>query len=246
MQRIVLVVVQDDGFRQAIGAKLQNEGHGVISLKEIRDVMHIIDSSLPSLILLDSHHLQPELLNLCRYLRQKPETAPIPILMLVYSDVEITRLVHSDLHIDDYVLVPSLWEELLACVHTLVRSGKSRSRHKVVHRSCARKKMLHVTDEVIELGDLRIDVAQSCVMRKSQPIELKQPLLFDLLLYLVLHRGKALTRNQLLKHVWGYEQRYDSRTVDVHMRWLRKQLEEDPAHPQLIQTVRGVGYRFQA
>jgi DNA-binding response OmpR family regulator len=99
---------------------------------------------------------------------------------------------------------------------------------------------------VLEVADLYIDVEHSLVMRNSQPVSLRQPLLFDLLLYLVLHRGKVVTRDQLLKHVWGYEQEYESRTVDVHMRWLRKSLEEDPAHPQLIQTIRGVGYCFQA
>jgi two-component system alkaline phosphatase synthesis response regulator PhoP len=91
---------------------------------------------------------------------------------------------------------------------------------------------------------LRIDLAGRRVFSRGQELEL-QPKQFDLLVYLVRNRGTVLTRDQLLQNVWGYDYVGDTRTVDVHVRWLREKIEEDPANPQLIQTVRGVGYRFR-
>ena len=246
ISRTILVVVQDDHLRQTVVEKLQKEKYTIHGLQACSDALEHVMRTPPALILLDSRHLHTELLQFCRQLRTLPGIPLIPILMLVYSEVEITRLVYSDVYINDYILMPPLWEELQACVHTLLRSGKRRSNNKVMHKPYPRQKAVFAQEQVLEVDDLRIDVEHSCVMRKSQPIHLRQPLLFDLLLYLVLHRGKVLTRDQLLKHVWGYEPEYGSRTVDVHMRWLRQSLEEDPAHPQLIQTVRGVGYCFKA
>jgi DNA-binding response OmpR family regulator len=199
----------------------------------------------PSLLLLDSRHLQPELFQLCRQLRELRDAQPIPLLMFVYDAIEVTRLVHMDLAIDDFIQVPPLREELFACIHTLMRSRKQQRRHKTVPRGHSRKKLWLAEGQIIEIADLRIDVNRGSVTRQCQPIALSQPLLFDLLLYLVLHRGTVLSRSQLLQSVWGYEQSHDTRTVDVHMRWLREKLEEDPSHPQLIQTIRGVGYLFK-
>jgi two-component system alkaline phosphatase synthesis response regulator PhoP len=97
---------------------------------------------------------------------------------------------------------------------------------------------------VLTAGDIRIDEDRREVFRRDQPIELPARL-FDLLTYLVRNRGTVLTRDRLLEHVWGYEYDGDNRTVDVYVRWLREKLEDDPANPELILTVRGVGYRFK-
>jgi two-component system alkaline phosphatase synthesis response regulator PhoP len=252
MQRTILVIVKEDDLRKAIIERLRCEGYIVCAahcdqlamLDE--EVLALVHNQRPSLFLLDSASLDGRMFDLCRQLRLHEETAALPILMLVRSDSEINRLVHSDLRIDDYVVRPLFWEELLACVHTLVRSGKRRSRHKIAQRNAVRRKVVYPEGQVLVVNDLRIDVDRFSVTRNNQLVELRQPLLFDLLLYLVQHRGMVLTRDHLLKYVWGYEHKHDSRTVDVHMRWLRERLEEDPAHPHLIQTIRGVGYRFNA
>ena len=97
---------------------------------------------------------------------------------------------------------------------------------------------------ILTAGDIRIDEDRREVFKRDQPIEL-QARLFDLLAYMVRNRGTVLTRDRLLQHVWGYEYDGDNRTVDVYVRWLREKLEDDPASPQLILTVRGVGYRFK-
>jgi DNA-binding response OmpR family regulator len=107
------------------------------------------------------------------------------------------------------------------------------------------KEVIDEREQVLVADDLRIDLARRKVMWHNQPIELTQVLLFDLLAYLVRHRGVVLTRDRLLQHVWGYEYGVNTRTVDVHVRWLRQILEDHPDFPQLIETVRGVGYRFK-
>ena len=252
MQRTILVVVKEDGLRKAIMERLRGEGYTACAVHddqgEMIDVetLALVRHQHPSLLLLDSTLLDARMFDFCRQLRLSEETAALPILMLVTSHIEINRLVYSDLHIDDYVVRPLLWEELLACVHTLVRSGKRRSRRKIVQRNAMHRNVTYPEGQVLVVNDLRIDVDRFSVTRNNQLVELRQPLLFDLLLYLVQHRGMVLTRDHLLKYVWGYEHKHDSRTVDVHMRWLRERLEEDPAHPHLIQTIRGIGYRFNA
>jgi len=105
-----------------------------------------------------------------------------------------------------------------------------------------------VASQFLVSEDMRIDVAMRTITKGDQVVELGGTLLFDLLVYMVSHRGVVLTRERLLKHVWGYDNvsMSDTNTVEYHMRQLRKKLEDDPNNPQLIQTVRGVGYRFKA
>ena len=250
MLRTILVVVQMTELREAIVNLLKGEGYAVSALQlDCADPTHnkivtVAREQLPALILLDSAQLYPSILELCSQLRSYEETVAVPILMLVASDSEISHLLHSNLCINDFVQLPPRYEELLACVHTLLRSGKRRSRHAVAQRNMLRRKIVYPAGQVLEVGNLQIDADHYKVVRNGLPVELRQPLLFDLLLYLVLHRGSVFSRSQLLQAVWGYEQGYNSRTVDVHMRWLREKLEEDPAHPRLLQTIRGVGYCF--
>lgn len=100
-------------------------------------------------------------------------------------------------------------------------------------------------EQVLVVDDLCIDIPRRSVTRRNRPIDLGPMLLFDLLVHFVRNQGVVLTRDRLLMAVWSYNQAIDSRTVDVHVRWLRQKLEDDPNHPQLIETVRGVGYRFK-
>ncbi|GAC1362384.1 MAG: response regulator transcription factor [Ktedonobacteraceae bacterium] len=245
MQRTILVVEQDEELRQGIVSKLEADGYATLALADSTSTLRAAQAHRPALIVFDVMLLQPKELEICRQLRVHSETGSIPVLMLVPGEGEIAWLERSGIRANDYIIKPLLWPELQACVHTLLRSGRHRTKPKVVHKSFTGQVMVQDSGQVLTAYNLSIDVDRRQVMRGNQLIELQQPLLFNLLLFLVRHRGVALTRDQLLKQVWGYEQAYDSRTIDVHIRLLRKKLEDDPANPQLIQTVRGVGYRFQ-
>src|SRR5437667_5183833 len=178
-------------------------------------------------------------LEVCRQLRRESSTATTPIMMLTAKGDEIDRVVGLEVGADDYVTKPFGRRELLARVRALLRRAdypsvteerQSSSQENGVEVQFSRKKELVA-------GPLRIDLASRWVNCRGQDLEL-QPKQFDLLTYLVRNRGTVLTRDQLLHNVWGYDYAGDTRTVDVHIRWLREKLEEDPANPKLIKTVR--------
>ncbi len=178
-------------------------------------------------------------LDVCRQLRAREETANVPILMLTARGEETDKVVGLEMGADDYVTKPFSWKELRARVRALLRRGE--------HAPAATATGLEgpgSEGRVLVSGDLRVDVDRREVRRGEREIELPARL-FDLLVYMVRNKGLVLTRDRLLQHVWGYDYAGDTRTVDVHMRWLREKFEDDPANPTLILTVRGVGYRFK-
>ncbi len=245
MQRTILVIEEEEVLRNGIAAKLRGDGYVVFDLAGGSNAVETVQLHPPSLVVLDVMLTQPDGLEVCRQLRRRPETAKVPILMLVANEIQSGQLARLQLGVNDYITKPPMWEELRACVHTLLRSRRGRpKRHMRVSRRWS-KEVIDEREQVLVADDLRIDLARRKVMWHNQPIELKQVLLFDLLAYLVRHRGVVLTRDRLLQHVWGYEYGVNTRTVDVHVRWLRQILEDHPDFPQLIETVRGVGYRFK-
>ena len=141
---------------------------------------------------------------------------------------------------DDYVTKPFGRRELLARVRALLRRAEYVPASKEGTEAESEQEVVRAKRELVA-GPLRIDLAGRLVVCRGRELEL-QPKQFDLLTYLVRNRGTVLTRDQLLQNVWGYDYVGDTRTVDVHIRWLREKIEEDPAIPRLIQTVRGVGY----
>ena len=241
---MILVGEPDDALRATITAKLLEEGYAVLATADGSSIVEMVRQTPISLLLLDANFLSQQEPTAWCQLRTEREKAHIPILLMVTSEDEITYFARRELHIDDYIKKPLMWEELHACVDALLRRRKSKQRtSKPISR--AKLRPLSSEEQVLTAGELRIDIKRYQVTRCGQPIEFNQPLLFDLLTYLVRHRGIVLTREHLLQQVWGYEHIHDSRTVDVHVHWLREKLEEDPANPKLIQTVRGVGYRFR-
>jgi DNA-binding response OmpR family regulator len=163
--------------------------------------------------------------------------------MLTAKGEEIDKVVGLEVGADDYVTKPFGRRELLARVRALLRradyvplDAEKSAQETADEASRASRELL--------AGPLRIDLAGRRVNCRGKDMEL-QPKQFELLTYLVRNRGTVLTRDQLLHNVWGYDYAGDTRTVDVHVRWLREKLEEDPANPRLIQTVRGVGYCFR-
>jgi two-component system alkaline phosphatase synthesis response regulator PhoP len=198
------------------------------------------------LIVLDLMLPEMDGLEVCRQLRREERTATVPIIMLTAKADEIDKVVGLEVGADDYVTKPFGRRELLARVRAHLRRvdyPSANAEEAAQMKDGGREKEPALRNELVE-GPLRIDLAGRRVICRGQNLEL-QPKQFDLLTYLVRNRGTVLTRDQLLHNVWGYDYVGDTRTVDVHIRWLREKLEEDPANPKMIQTVRGVGYVFR-
>jgi len=190
-------------------------------------------------------------LEVCRQLRREQQTATTPIIMLTAKGDEIDKVVGLEVGADDYVTKPFGRRELLARVRALLRRAVLPAAQSVRVEDEEKNgsgKKAQPTDtrsqRLLVAGPLSIDLAGRRINCRGQDMEL-QPKQFELLTYLVRNRGTVLTRDQLLHNVWGYDYAGDTRTVDVHVRWLREKLEEDPANPKMIQTVRGVGYVFR-
>lgn len=237
--RTILVVEDDDALRDTVAYNLRGEGYAVLTAADGVTALDVARQNPISLVLLDLMLPRLDGLDVCRQLRAREETANVPILMLTARGEETDKVVGLEMGADDYVTKPFSWKELRARVRALLRRGE----HASVAPAAATE---GVTQEgrVLVSGDLRIDVDRREVRRGEREIELPARL-FDLLVYMVRNKGLVLTRDRLLQHVWGYDYAGDTRTVDVHMRWLREKFEDDPANPALILTVRGVGYRFK-
>jgi DNA-binding response OmpR family regulator len=150
--------------------------------------------------------------------------------MLTAKDAELDKVVGLELGADDYVTKPFSLRELTARVRALFRRAE-------VTGAAA-------TPATVDLGQVQADLAGHRLLRDGEALPVK-PKAFELLAFLVRNPGQVFTRDQLLEHVWGYDYGGESRTVDVHIHWLRSQIEDDPGHPQYLHTVRGVGYVFR-
>ena len=233
-QRTILVVEDDAPLRDTLAYNLRAEGYQVLTASDGVTALEIARQKPVSLVLLDLMLPRLDGLEVCRQLRSKPETADIAILMLTARVEETDLVVGLELGADDYVTKPYAWNELRARIRVLLRRGGHN------------KGAVDAADGVRQLsaGDLSMDLDRREVLRRGEEITLPARL-FDLLVYFMRNRGNVLTRDQLLEKVWGYDYEGDTRTIDVHIRWLRERIEDDAANPQLIQTVRGVGYRFK-
>jgi DNA-binding response OmpR family regulator len=150
--------------------------------------------------------------------------------MLTAKDSELDKVVGLELGADDYVTKPFSLRELSARVRALFRRSE--------------QQVSVDTPPLVDLGAVQIDLAGHRVLRDGVALPIK-PKAFELLAFLVRHPGQVMTRDQLLEHVWGYDYAGETRTVDVHVHWLRSQIERDPSDPEYIHTVRGVGYVFR-
>jgi DNA-binding response OmpR family regulator len=163
-------------------------------------------------------------LTVCRLLRRE---GAVPIILLTARGAEADRIIGLETGADDYIVKPFSLGEFLARVRAALRRGAAAA-----------------PGDVLTSGDLRLDLAARRVSLAGQPVSLA-PREFDLLALLMRHRGAVMSRDLLLARIWGDDYVGDARTVDVHIHWLRQKLERDPAQPVRLQTVRGVGYRFE-
>jgi DNA-binding response OmpR family regulator len=243
--RKILVVDDEAVLVDTIAYNLEQAGYQVITAGDGTSALQAAHRETPDLIILDIMLPEMDGLEVCRQLRRESNTSTTPIMMLTAKGDEIDKVVGLEVGADDYVTKPFGRRELLARVRALLRrsdyvppqtqaeQGEGESVNGVPRQQ-----------RELAAGPLRIDLAGRRVICRGQELEL-QPKQFDLLTYLVRNRGTVLTRDQLLHNVWGYDYAGDTRTVDVHVRWLREKIEEDPANPRLLQTVRGVGYVFR-
>jgi DNA-binding response OmpR family regulator len=241
--RKILVVDDESVLVETIAYNLEQAGYQVITAADGKSALQAAHRELPDLIILDIMLPEMDGLEVCRQLRRESSTATTPIMMLTARGEEIDKVVGLEVGADDYVTKPFGRRELLARVRALLRRADYVPLDGEKSEQEADNEVPRPNRELVA-GPLRIDLAGRRVNCRGQELEL-QPKQFELLTYLVRNRGTVLTRDQVLHNVWGYDYAGDTRTVDVHVRWLREKLEEDPANPRLIQTVRGVGYCFR-
>ncbi len=245
MARKILVVDDEEVLVETIAYNLEQSGYQVETAANGVSALEAAHRDSFDLIVLDIMLPGMDGLEVCRQLRREDRTATVPIIMLTAKSEEIDKVVGLEVGADDYVTKPFGRRELLARIRALLRRADYPVGEERALSQDASSDALPPARAELVGGPLRIDQAGRRVNCRGQELEL-QPKQFDLLTYLVRNRGTVLTRDQLLHNVWGYDYAGDTRTVDVHVRWLREKLEEDPANPKLIQTVRGVGYVFRS
>jgi DNA-binding response OmpR family regulator len=241
--RKILVVDDEPVLVETMAYNLEQAGYQVTTAADGASALEAARRETPDLVILDIMLPEMDGLEVCRQLRRENNTVTTPIMMLTAKGDEIDKVVGLEVGADDYVTKPFGRRELLARVRALLRRADYPPASEERANQEASAEVARSSRELVA-GPLRIDLAGRRVSCRNQEMEL-QPKQFDLLTYLVRNRGTVLTRDQLLQNVWGYDYVGDTRTVDVHVRWLREKLEEDPANPRLIQTVRGVGYCFR-
>ena len=244
MGRKILVVDDEAVLVETIAYNLEQAGYQVTTAADGVSALEVAHRESPDLIILDIMLPEMDGLEVCRQLRREGNTTATPIIMLTAKGDEIDKVVGLEVGADDYVTKPFGRRELLARVRALLRRAYPAQEDGNAQNAPGETSPSQRPGRELLAGPLRIDLAGRRVICRGKELEL-QPKQFDLLTYLARNRGTVLTRDQLLQNVWGYDYVGDTRTVDVHVRWLREKLEEDPANPKLIQTVRGVGYCFR-
>ena len=234
MSEKILVVEDEPTLVETLEYNLVREGYQVSTAMDGVTGLEVARREKPDLIVLDL--MLPELdgLDVCRILRQEMNT---PVLMLTARDGEIDRVIGLELGADDYLTKPFSMRELMARVKALLR------RVRLIHEELEVKSAGVEAGELIT-GDLVIELDRHQVLRDGEPLHFR-PKEYELLAFLVRNQGTVLSRDLILERVWGWDYGGGSRTVDVHVRWLREKIESDPARPTRIVTVRGVGYRFE-
>ena len=227
----VLVVEDEENLVEALRYNLEREGYDVLTAMDGEKGLELAKGSNPDIIILDIMLPRLDGLEVCRILRRENNT---PILMLTAKGEEVDRIVGLELGADDYVTKPFSMRELLARVRAMLR--RSRMASEASSSSAA--------SESYTAGDLEVDLSSHTARIAGVALDLK-PREFDLLALLVANKGRAISRDQILERLWGYDYIGDTRTVDVHVRWLREKIETEPGSPKRIITIRGVGYRFE-
>ncbi len=233
MAENILIVEDEPVLLETLAYNLTKQGYLVETAGDGKIALETARRTHPDLIVLDLMLPVIDGFEVCRILRQEMN---VPIIMLTARDEEIDRVIGLEMGADDYVTKPFSMREFLARVKAQLRRVRL-IREEIGGEDAASK-------EIMRFDNLTLDLNRREVLINDQPVNLK-PKEFDLLLFLARHRGQALSRELILERVWGWDFTGGSRTVDVHVSWLREKIEADPAQPERIVTVRGAGYRFE-
>ncbi len=227
MNKRILLVEDEPGLVMTLSDRLRSEGYAVEAAGDGDTGLARALTELYDLIILDVMLPQRNGFDVCRDLRQRRNQTPV--IMLTARGQIVDKVVGLKLGADDYLAKPFEMIELLARVEALLRRAPGESPQ--------------AEEGVYEFGPIQVDLRRSAVSRNGATIDLSA-LEFRLLRYFIEHRGETLSRDALLNEVWGYNALVSTRTVDVHVAWLRQKLEEHPRHPKYILTVHGLGYKF--
>jgi DNA-binding response OmpR family regulator len=230
----VLIVEDEPALLDTLEYNLAHQGYTVYTAADGPAALEMARQNRPDLIVLDVMLPGLDGFEVCRVLRQEMS---VPVLMLTARDEEVDKVVGLEVGADDYMTKPFSMRELLARVKALLRRVR-------LDREDLAIEGAEIGAERFAFGDLTIDLARCEVLRQGEPLHLK-PKEYDLLVFLARNQGMVLSRDLILERVWGWDYGGGSRTVDVHVRWLREKIEPDPAQPARIITVRSVGYRFE-
>ncbi len=235
MAETVLIVEDEISLQETLAYNLRREGYQVEVAGNGLTALELARSAHPDIILLDIMLPGMDGFEVCRTLRKEMTT---PVLMLTARDDEIDRVVGLEVGADDSRTKPFSMRELMARVKAMLR------RVRLIREEMSAASPETEAPQLLKFDNLVVDLTRHEVRLNNQVIPMK-PKEFELLAYLANHRGKVLTRDSLLEKLWGWDYSGDSRTVDVHIRWLREKIEADPQTPKRIITVRGAGYRFE-
>lgn len=223
----ILIVDDEVHIVELIKYNLESNGYKTYAAYDGGEALKIVDENEIDLIILDLMLPVIDGIEVCKTLKRRESKANIPIIMLTAKGDEFDRILGLELGADDYITKPFSIRELVARVRVILRRSKTEQ----------------IPGDTIRIGDLLVDNSKHEAVKNGKKLDLTLKE-FELLRYLVTNRGKVLTREFLLDRIWGYEYYGETRTVDVHIRHLRQKLEDDDKNPRLIETIRGIGYKF--
>ncbi|MDP4144667.1 MAG: response regulator transcription factor [Bacillota bacterium] len=222
----ILIVDDEEHILELIKFNLENNGYKVICADNGVDALRMAKQEVPQLVLLDLMLPGMDGYDVCREIRRDSNIANIPVIMITAKCEELDKILGLELGSDDYITKPFSVRELLARVKAILRRTK-----------------VQYMDSSYSFGQVTIDFQKHEVSKAGEKVELTLKE-FELLQILIKNKGRVMTRDFLLDKIWGYEYIGETRTVDVHIRHLRQKIEDDDKNPKYIETIRGIGYRF--
>jgi two-component system alkaline phosphatase synthesis response regulator PhoP len=224
----ILIVDDEDHIRELIKFNLENNGYKIIEAADGVEALKLAKKETPELILLDVMLPGMDGYDVCKEIRKNNEISNTPIIMITAKGEELDKILGLELGADDYITKPFSVRELLARTKAVLRRTRTQQ-----------------IDKVYKIGNITIDFEKHEILKNEEKIDLTLKE-FELFEVLIKNKGRVMTRDFLLDKIWGYEYIGETRTVDVHIRHLRKKIEDDDKNPKFIETIRGVGYRFNS
>jgi two-component system, OmpR family, response regulator RegX3 len=229
----VLVVEDEESFVEALVLGLEREGFRVSAARDGAEALALFDAVQPDVVLLDLMLPKVSGVDVCREIRTRSQ---VPIIMVTAKSSEVDTVLGLEMGADDYITKPYRMRELVARIRATLRRAPA--------ATSGAEHLDDLDEHVLEVGDVRLDASRHEVTVRGDRVRL--PLKeFELLELLLMHAGRVLPRETLISRVWGGDYVGDTKTLDVHVKRLRSKVEEDPARPTRITTIRGLGYKYE-